>query len=86
MMRKRCLNLEKRRRLAKWLEPKIPIKEIADNLARALDDLSRDKAQFLPRRRVATVTDPTPCQTLDLEFSCSKSFSLLGCKLCELLF
>ena len=29
------LNLEERRKLAKWLEAKIPIKEIADNLRRA---------------------------------------------------
>jgi IS30 family transposase len=36
------LNLEERRKLAKWLEAKIPVKEIADNLARAPSTIYRE--------------------------------------------
>jgi IS30 family transposase len=36
------LNLEERRKLAKWLEAKIPIKEIADNLRRAPSTIYRE--------------------------------------------
>lgn len=36
------LNLDKRRKLAKWLEAKIPVKEIADNLARAPSTIYRE--------------------------------------------
>lgn len=36
------LNLEERRMLAKWLEAKIPIKEIADNLCRAPSTIYRE--------------------------------------------
>ena len=37
------LNLEERRKLAKWLEAKIPIREIADNLRRAPSALYRER-------------------------------------------
>ncbi len=36
------LNLEERRKLAKWLDAKIPIKEIADNLGRAPSTIYRE--------------------------------------------
>ncbi len=36
------LNLEERRKLAKWLDAKIPIKEIADNLRRAPSTIYRE--------------------------------------------
>ena len=36
------LNLEERRKLAKWLEAKIPVKEIADNLRRAPSTIYRE--------------------------------------------
>ena len=36
------LNLEERRKLAKWLEAKIPVKEIADNLQRAPSTIYRE--------------------------------------------
>ncbi len=36
------LNLEERRKLAKWLEAKITIKEIADNLRRAPSTIYRE--------------------------------------------
>jgi IS30 family transposase len=36
------LNLDERRKLAKWLEAKIPIKEIADNLDRAPSTIYRE--------------------------------------------
>jgi len=36
------LNLEERRKLAKWLEAKIPVKEIADNLCRAPSTIYRE--------------------------------------------
>ena len=36
------LNLKERRKLAKWLEAKIPIKEIARNLARAPSTIYRE--------------------------------------------
>jgi len=35
------LNLEERCKLAKWLEAKIPVKEIADSLRRALSTIYR---------------------------------------------
>ncbi|AGI66467.1 hypothetical protein OAN307_c07420 [Octadecabacter antarcticus 307] len=42
------LNLDERRDLAKWLDAKIPIKEIADNLCRAPSTiLARDQAGLL---------------------------------------
>ena len=36
------LNLEERRKLAKWIDAKIPIKEIADNLRRAPSTIYRE--------------------------------------------
>jgi IS30 family transposase len=36
------LNLDERRKLAKWLEAKIPVKEIANNLCRAPSTLYRE--------------------------------------------
>jgi IS30 family transposase len=36
------LNLEERRKLAKWLGAKIPVKEIADNLCRAPSTIYRE--------------------------------------------
>ena len=36
------LNLEERRKLAKWLDAKIPVKEIADNLQRAPSTIYRE--------------------------------------------
>lgn len=36
------LNLDERRKLAKWLEAKIPAKEIADNLQRAPSTIYRE--------------------------------------------
>ena len=36
------LNLEERRKLANWLDAKIPIKEIADNLQRAPSTIYRE--------------------------------------------
>ena len=36
------LNLEERRKLAEWLEAKIPIKEIVDNLRRAPSTIYRE--------------------------------------------
>ena len=36
------LNLEERRKLANWLDAKIPVKEIADNLCRAPSTIYRE--------------------------------------------
>ena len=36
------LNLEERRKLAEWLEAKIPVKETADNLRRAPSTIYRE--------------------------------------------
>jgi IS30 family transposase len=45
------LNLEERRKLAKWLEAKIPVKEIADNLQRGFSScLSRGTHSSYPCR------------------------------------